>query len=177
MGDRYSLPRPLQIIAIIKMADAVAVAAAEARDRTEMLSYGLRYAAFQIPACPGYEHLNQTSFAEKVVDMPSAGSSTALKYLYMAVHPLASPRPPGRAGIGIVSRGEIDGAQRSDANPPPLLQEEDDGVDPRLITAISHYESLPHYPHLILMLFWRADTRSISKQDFSRMKGKRWSGE
>ena len=138
MSERYGSPRSLQILAVEKVAWAAAIAAAEALDGQKMLSHHLCYAAFQIARCPGYEHLHQTRSGEQVVYMPPAGVSGSLQYLYMPVHPLAASWPPGRAGIGIVSTGKIDLAQGPYADLLPLFQGEDDGVDSRLITAISH---------------------------------------
>mgnify|MGYP003599192604 FL=1 len=75
--------------------------------------------------------------------MPSPGDSGALQYLYMAIHPPAAPRPPGRAGISIASGGKIDLTQGPYADLLRLFQREDDGVDSQLITAISHMNPFP----------------------------------
>jgi len=116
MSKGHSFSCALQSLAIVKVADAAAIAAAETLDGHKMLSYHPCYAAFQVPGCPGYEHLDQGCAGEKMVYMPSPAVSGALQYLYMAVHPLASPWPPSGPGIGIVSRGEIDRTQGPDAD-------------------------------------------------------------
>jgi len=143
MSKRNQRSCVLQILAVVKVAGAMAIAAAEALDRYKMLSNHSRYAAFQIEGGPGYQHLNQACPGEEIVDMPPPTRSIALHYLYMAVHSLAAPWSPGRASVSIVSGGEIDLTQGSNADLLSCLQGKDDGVDSRLITAISHMNPLP----------------------------------
>jgi len=143
MSKRYRSHRAHQILSIVKVADAAAIARAKSLDGHKTLSYHFRYTAFQISRCPGYEHLDQARLSEEIIYMPSPGVSSAPQYLYMAIHPLAAARPPGRAGISIASGGKIDLTQGPYTDLLRLFQREDDGVDSQLITAISHMNPFP----------------------------------
>jgi len=143
MSKRYRSHRALQILSIVKVADAAAIARAKSPDGHKTLPHHFRYTAFQISRCPCYEYLDQARLGEEIVYMPSPGHPFALQYLYMAIHPPAAPRSPGRAGVGIESRGKIDLTQGPYADLLRLFYGEDDGVDSQLITAISHMNPFP----------------------------------
>ena len=95
------------------MALAAAIAAAKAGNRLKSAADPAGDLAFQVKAGNSDNCILPGGKGQEVIDVPAPGIFSAAHDLAVSFHPREAARPPGRAGVGVVTLGEFETAQSS----------------------------------------------------------------